>query len=463
MSSLCQQTFANCPQTFANCPQTFANCPAASASCHTASVNCPTASVNCPTASVNCPTASANCPTASVNCPTASVNCPTASVNCPTASVDCPTASADCPTASADCPTASVNCHTASVNCHTASANGPIIFIASVDLVTDVLCIPVILCVLRQGFQVKQRYLCKLLYFLNFSTAAMSVLGLVVVAYVRYRKVCFPFGSHISPRQARVLCGLLALACLVVCIPQGVVHGLQTIIQGNVTGHMCRIDDRLAETGWPVVVNGSFLVIFFACSTALVFMYFRIGIVAWRHGSLYGMSIKYIVQLRTCNERTDRIRSTRPEDNVNGGVSDGALVLHTDLDVSFNANQPDSALFGKFRKSESKWSVCSTELPEMTRAKRKSVVSVYQRHNGKTTRMLLVISAAYIVTNMTSLVLIIARTADPGLLFRLTTGEASLFNVFVASYLINTAVNPVIYSLWDRGFRQHFRQVMNTN
>ncbi|XP_059154675.1 uncharacterized protein LOC131940114 [Physella acuta] len=72
---------------------------------------------------------------------------------------------------------------------------------------------------------------------------------------------------------------------------------------------------------------------------------------------------------------------------------------------------------------------------------------------GKTTRMLLATSVTYIVSYMTTITILLL-TAVTTLLDHPTAQEDSIINFFIVFYLINSAANPIIYSICNPNFRR---------
>ncbi|XP_055871764.1 neurotensin receptor type 1-like isoform X3 [Biomphalaria glabrata] len=334
--------------------------------------------------------------------------------------------------------------------------------LAIVDLISDVVFIPVILCVLWHGFKVNSVYLCKFFYFLNYSTATTSVVLLVAISYVRFKKVCHSFGHHISTRESKLLCVAIVFACFFLCTPHVIIQGRQTMntTRSAVKGYMCRVDDKYVDTHWPLVLHVVFTSLFLVCSSCLTYMYARIGIFAWRHGSLYGARIGLSDTQTNDDEASLELHPSPDKTELTRNATLYLQVTPEDSGIDTKTLEQDNAI--RLDKSDSN---CNVYTVNRKKGKFRIADSVgsRQRHNGRTTRMLLVLTSIYILTNLTSLVLLLLRTIKPKEVANLGTTGVSIYNVFVASYLINTAVNPIIYSVWNRTFRLHCRQLLGLN
>lgn len=73
---------------------------------------------------------------------------------------------------------------------------------------------------------------------------------------------------------------------------------------------------------------------------------------------------------------------------------------------------------------------------------------------GRTTCMLIIISSVYILSFLPFLVLIFAKYMSPRTFESLHGVSLAMYNIFLRSYFLNSAANPIIYSLCDVRFRR---------
>ncbi|CAG5132190.1 unnamed protein product [Candidula unifasciata] len=87
-----------------------------------------------------------------------------------------------------------------------------------------------------------------------------------------------------------------------------------------------------------------------------------------------------------------------------------------------------------------------------------------KRPTGKTTTMLVLLSAFYILGYLPHLSLKFVEFLSPRIFNNLSLEGCMIYNVLLRSYFINSAVNPIIYSLWDSNFRREcFKMFRSTN
>ena len=75
---------------------------------------------------------------------------------------------------------------------------------------------------------------------------------------------------------------------------------------------------------------------------------------------------------------------------------------------------------------------------------------------GRTTIMLFCVTIAYILSFIPFVIIVVVRSASgPHLYTRLSDTERSLWDLFLRSYVINCAVNPVLYGFFNKDFRKN--------
>ena len=72
---------------------------------------------------------------------------------------------------------------------------------------------------------------------------------------------------------------------------------------------------------------------------------------------------------------------------------------------------------------------------------------------GRTTVMLFAVTIAYFISFLPFIIIVILRMARSGLYESLSDVEKSIWNFFLRSYVMNCAVNPVLYGFLNKDFR----------
>ncbi|KAH9510297.1 hypothetical protein Btru_042704 [Bulinus truncatus] len=307
--------------------------------------------------------------------------------------------------------------------------------IAIVDLVTNLAVIPVTIFVLFHVWDFPGPFMCKAHLFLNFSTSHAATTLLLGVAIVRYRKVCTPFAWQITTGQAKVICVVICVAACLVSITHAVVHGLDVIQtdRPGITGVMCRLDQKYVNTPWPKVVSATSLILFLSCWLPLTIMYARIGIFTWRHSRALEASAKI---------------KTKANQLASGSSSEASGSCSNTNDADF-----DSCATPAFDTQSKEIDAPSNK--DMFRSSfNKSIRISGKKMADRTTRMLIAVSVICIVTYLTTLILILMRFSASSRALFLHPVSESFYRLFLQSYIVNSAVNPFIYSWWDKSFRR---------
>ncbi|KAL3892213.1 hypothetical protein ACJMK2_004444 [Sinanodonta woodiana] len=81
----------------------------------------------------------------------------------------------------------------------------------------------------------------------------------------------------------------------------------------------------------------------------------------------------------------------------------------------------------------------------------------------KTTCLLFVVTLSYVISFLPFLVIVTIRSVKPDIYYKMTFVESSIYNLFLRSYFLNNAINPILYGFLNKQFRkksiQLFRDV----
>ncbi|BFZ21119.1 hypothetical protein BsWGS_24157 [Bradybaena similaris] len=169
-----------------------------------------------------------------------------------------------------------------------------ILAIASFDIITNVVAIPGEIYDMFHIWDFSQPMICKTRLFFNAFTTMAAAMVLVAVAVVRYRKICKPFKKQVTIAVAQIITIVLAVLSLLFSIPYAIINGRQTksTPRHGISGFECTIDDSYVGTIWPLINGAFFIFLFIVCSIPLVVMYAMIGVAAWKHSQIYGVTTK---------------------------------------------------------------------------------------------------------------------------------------------------------------------------
>ena len=302
------------------------------------------------------------------------------------------------------------------------------------------------------------------------------------LTFLRYRKVCVPFGWQISARQAKMITLIIVICSALFAVPYGVINGTRTrpTPRPEINGYECTIDDSFADTKWPLVNGGFFILLFLGNSSTIVILYSLVGAKALRHSRA--------VRKGTCSggpansdgaatSMTSAGNSKSEEDrNMSGEENTSFVKISTSQRTVTFSKKPEtterstaregdegtrSAANGRVEQDKNTLSYVTddenAEKPGNTltpaRKSRKQEGVVPKRSLNRTTVMLIIISAVYIIGFLPYVTLTFYFTANPDEKEALDFVGRSLYNLFMRFFLLNCAANPVIYAICDLTFR----------
>ncbi|XP_053377661.1 cholecystokinin receptor type A-like [Mercenaria mercenaria] len=141
------------------------------------------------------------------------------------------------------------------------------------------------------------------------------------------------------------------------------------------------------------------------------------------------------------------IRNTYSEKKESDKVSEGKITATGD---ALTTPQLDSA-------EKKPTEACKNEKSTL---KRSSNENRNTRNRYRTTLIMFLVSLAFIVSYLPLLSLLLIVNADKTFAAALTDSERAAYKFFHRSYLLNCAVNPVIYGIWDVRFRKSCKMML---
>ncbi|XP_041361316.1 orexin receptor type 2-like [Gigantopelta aegis] len=262
------------------------------------------------------------------------------------------------------------------------------------------------------------RTLCKLFRFNNTVCTCGSILTLLFIAVDRYRKICRALRIQIVYRQAKICVAVIVVVALVGSVPALVFYGRETNNVVGVVTSDCSFDDSMRHTVFPQIYL-FFLGVLCVLSIAVLVV-------------LYTFIVLRIV-------RQKKRRSTLTSGSVPLPVS------------------------GRPRQREETTSKSS--LPRVDSTHRKLAGSLTRSWNSRQasfvkrsrmTWMMLMVTAVFILGYLPHICLQLMRTLKDEFLEDLQCHSAALVAVtlFLRSYFLNSAANPIIYGFYNTTFRQ---------
>ena len=388
-----------------------------------------------------------------------------------------------------------------------------IVSLAIFDLTTCALSLPGEILDMRFTHTFDYPVLCKFLRFNNSFTVIASGFTLIAVAIDRYRKICRPLQKQISIRTARIMVTIATGVSLTLSLPTVVLNGRSSVDTDyeGVVGTDCSFDDSFKGSIFPMVYVGVFFLVFFGSLVILVIMYGFIGRTVWQHR-------KFKFNPAGANKHPSPLNSTS-ETEVSSSDHDSSrrLSLARKYKVTSDENKQNAKLTWIFKKKnsiptiaigspqtsvigaqspggQSQLSVsgiepeCEPDQQQLINEKRRTLrfsteigkendikMKVFCKNENtfkekgdkndnkvkkrsKTTLMLFIITAVFIVSFLPHLTVMIVREMKQDFMTSLTDGGVMVYNVFLRSYFINSATNCFVYSFCNVKFRNALKR-----
>ncbi|XP_071111658.1 nematocin receptor 2-like [Haliotis cracherodii] len=287
--------------------------------------------------------------------------------------------------------------------------------LAVFDLLSCIISMPTEIADMRFFFMFESVFACKMLRCVNTFCAMCSILTLLGIAVDRYRKVCCPHKKQLGIKQMKFVISFSILLSAAFSWPAIVLYGIRSADTGveHLIGQDCSTSDAVKHTLYPLIYNGVLALLFIIIAVVLCILYFLV----WR----------------TAKKHTETTRS-----------------------VSVGQNTPSTGTTIELSSADSEGSV-----PNKTgRSPSRSMTS--RRRTNKTTTIAFMVTIVFILSFVPYLSLVIARSTVKDFDYKLDDVSTIFFNIFLRSYFVNSAANPVIYGVMNVRFRRECCKVLKS-
>ncbi|XP_041361669.1 orexin receptor type 1-like [Gigantopelta aegis] len=291
--------------------------------------------------------------------------------------------------------------------------------LAVFDLLSSLLAMPVEIADMRYYYTFHSEVACKLLRFINALCCLSSIVTLLAIAIDRYLKVCRPLETQMKLRQAKLSVGVAVCAGLAFSWPALVIYGIRTV-QTEVVGVLgkdCSTSDSMIDTLYPLVYHAVLAVGFIAFTVALIVLYGLICVSAKKHK-------RYMART-------------------------------SDIGKSISGKKHTSMSSLECSTSNARLSDIDDVQPQLSKDSTKRETTLRRRRmKDKTTVIGFVVTLVFVLSFLPFLSLVGARSVFKNFDYDLKGAAMVAFNVFIRSYFVNSAANPIIYGVLNVRFRQ---------
>ena len=331
-----------------------------------------------------------------------------------------------------------------------------IISLAVCDFVNCAFGMPVELSLLANYFRFDYPILCKVSRFSTFFMNNTSSLVLLGIAVDRFRRVCLPLRPNMTVKHSKIICIVAGIFSMISAAPALLIYGTKTVyVPGPTNKTMfvfktCYINDY-SGTRYPMVFN---LYLFIGTLT----IFFALAI-------MYALVGRVVCKRKKFTEESITFRSSFVQDANGTSRKSRSLSMTTRFWRSIPDFSPKSLRHGHGKNTVMNTNRLPDILePNAIRDRTVSDTSI-RRHGGKsvragrTTMILFLVTLLFILTFVPYLTIVTMRYINPHMVEYMTPVELSVFNLMLRSYLMNSALNPLIYCFLNRQFRMKVKKV----
>ncbi|XP_052812252.1 cholecystokinin receptor type A-like [Mya arenaria] len=321
-----------------------------------------------------------------------------------------------------------------------------IMTLAISDLINCVVSLPVEIALIADFWTFDYPLLCKFSRYMSAAMNNTSSFILAAIAVERFRSICLPLRPKCSNLRAKVACAVIVLCAICSAIPMIICYGTfthnQTVNDLNITIQLktCLVDDAVVNTGYPL-----FILIYFFVGHLTVFMIL---------GVLYSC-IAYRL-----------IKGIEFSDNKNGLLQrQGSAYSMTSYTAHFTT-KTTRQLSLESDAGNSLRPKCQLVRTQSTNSNFE--MNMTRRHGGQAFRtrrltcMLFLVASVFEISFIPYLVIVSIRNHHPDYFSQLPLFGQMVYQFFLRFYLINCAVNPIIYCFYNQNFRHGVKRLFRS-
>lgn len=321
-----------------------------------------------------------------------------------------------------------------------------IITLAFSDLINCAVSLPVELYLISHFWTFDIPWLCK---FSRFLTAAMnntSSFVLAAIAVERFRSICLPLKPRISSACCKCICVTLMVCASLTAVPMIFGYGTFTYkvqsFNQTVEAKTCLIDDSVINSSYPNIL----LLIFFTGHVAIFII----------------LAVLYTCIARKLITGTKFSQSGTTPKNVLIQRQNSAYSI-TSFSMTKESRTTSVRLLSVDNESQS--TIGKGKLIRSTSSQSNIEFNLSRKHGGHTVRtkrltcMLFLVTSVFEISFIPYLVIVCMRNQQPNLYDSLSFPNKMAYQFFLRSYLINCAMNPIIYCFYNQNFRHGVKRL----
>ena len=288
-----------------------------------------------------------------------------------------------------------------------------ILWLAAIDLIASLVGTPLLVISMHVPYMFPSAQICQSFRFFHEFLVVSSVFIFLFISIERHRAICTIERVEMNRCRVHTMCCVSCGIGIAVAIPAIFVYGNSTVDTGvnNITGYECFIDDKFGDDFLPKSYFIAQLLVWLVSWFIMVVLYIRIGRrLQWHQKFTRSMSFRHPKY---------RPLSRLSRADVNNG----------DLNAS-------------------------VESREKLAVSQQGETNKVDRFTREITEMLFIVTVVFVLSFLPHLVLIVLNSLDHNFSRDMTPARVVVYNLFLRSFVVNNAANPVIYMKCQLDFRK---------
>lgn len=331
-----------------------------------------------------------------------------------------------------------------------------IIALAVFDLVNCLFTIPTEIYFVLNVYLGPDPTLCKVTRFITFSMNNASSFVLLFIAVDRFKRIYKPLKPPFSNRITKTVIGINFALAFIFSWPSLLIYGRQTIdipLSNDtcVRVSTCLIDDDVKTSIYPLLFN-----IILTAGTILIDI-IMISVYAY----IGSRSIKAIRETNRFFPKFAFATNDTMDFSVEYSQEAHDPIIRENYKKNSTATSANDiqSRFDSLDRKGSTVTIISTKRGHSAKSFMQKADKKGRRQMLKSTFMLFLVTVLFIGSFIPYCALVFIRYSRPSYYFELSNAGKATYNVFLRSYMMSSALNPVIYSFLSSKFRKQCHRI----
>jgi len=356
-----------------------------------------------------------------------------------------------------------------------------IVVLSVYDLLTCLFTMPAEIAIVALYYTFGDDIACKSMRFMNFVLAIASVLTLITIATDRYKRICHVTRPQMDMPHARGISVFVVMFSILLALPSLLLYGANHVpiaYNSTLEVHVQKCT-RTKDVAYRVYISTYVAIQFFlfvASLAVLVILYSIIGHTIYHHRkrlkikfkrSRKGRELKYSDPKSVTSSSFTIEEGTTKEEGIRSDVQVDQIVVNDDgeqIDPNMpsHSNTETSTQLSDVIGESYKVNPNEVQNPVPHKAKPSIIKDARRNHqfDAETVRVtivMIIVTVVFIVSFIPYISLAVWNviTGRDGSLFLSDAGLVA-FEIGFRSYLLNSALNPWIYGIFNSQFRRFY-------